>query len=503
MPYIGNPSAQRFISPRAASVFSGDGSTVAFTLEEAVTTDEDILVSVDGVIQEPSVAYAVSSGTTLTFTAAPSSNSGNNIFVYYIARTLGSVSMPDGQNVNAANFSASGTGAITGNTTVGGTLGVTGALTTASLAADGGVTVDNITIDGTEIDLSSGSLTVDSAANITLDCGTGELNFSNGGTTIMQVQADSSHCNFIQKVQDKQFRFKTNDGGTTATRVQIHQDGFVQFEANDQSNLVAVDNRYGIVLGHNSQNTQAGTSQFSANGNALINCNRDSDDGALMNFNRGASNIGSISSSSGTVSYNAFTGSHWSRLSDNSKPTILMGTIIETIDEMCDWYQAEFDITDDIEWDDDGNVTKTETRTAKISISLPNGKSVGDTITQTFEGKDYTAKIIKEEDNKHTKCKISDTADSKRVYGVYSAWDNDDNTINDMYVSAVGTHVVRINKDVTVSAGDLLVSNGDGTAKVQDDDIIRSKTIGKVLANIKQETYSDDSYTVPCALYCG
>ena len=108
MPYIGNPSAQRFTSPRAASVFSGDGSTVAFTLEEAVSTDEDILVSVDGVIQEPSVAYSVSNGTTLTFTAAPSSNSGNNIFVYYIARTFGSVSMPDGQNVNAATLSTSG-----------------------------------------------------------------------------------------------------------------------------------------------------------------------------------------------------------------------------------------------------------------------------------------------------------------------------------------------------------------------------------------------------------
>ena len=126
MPYIGNPSAQRFTSPRAASVFSGDGSTTAFTLEEAVSTDEDILVSVDGVIQEPSVAYAVSSGTTLTFTAAPSSNSGNNIFVYYIARTLGSVSMPDGQNVNAAVGSFSGTLGVTGDGTVGGTLGVTG-----------------------------------------------------------------------------------------------------------------------------------------------------------------------------------------------------------------------------------------------------------------------------------------------------------------------------------------------------------------------------------------
>ena len=83
------------------------------------------------------------------------------------------------------------------------------------------------------------------------------------------------------------------------------------------------------------------------------------------------------------------------------------------------------------------------------------------------------------------------------------AWDNEDDVVTDMYVASVGTHVVRINKDVTVTAGDLLASNGDGTAKVQDDDIIRSKTIGKVLTNIKQETYDDDSYTVPCALYCG
>jgi hypothetical protein len=52
------------------------------------------LVSVDGVIQEPSVAYAVSSGTTLTFTAAPSNNSGNNIFVYYLFRTIGTVTPP-------------------------------------------------------------------------------------------------------------------------------------------------------------------------------------------------------------------------------------------------------------------------------------------------------------------------------------------------------------------------------------------------------------------------
>ena len=132
MPYLGNPAQQRFSSPRAASVYSGDGSTVAFTLEEVVSTDEDILVSVDGVIQEPSVAYAVSSGTTLTFTAAPSSNAGNNIFVYYIARTFGSVSMPDGQIVNAAVGTFSGT------------LGVTGVPTfTGRSVHSGGITVAN------------------------------------------------------------------------------------------------------------------------------------------------------------------------------------------------------------------------------------------------------------------------------------------------------------------------------------------------------------------------
>ena len=53
------------------------------------------------------------------------------------------------------------------------------------------------------------------------------------------------------------------------------------------------------------------------------------------------------------------------------------------------------------------------------------------------------------------------------------------------------------------TAASVVQENGDGTAKKQSDGIIRSKTIGKVLTNIKQETYSDGSYTVPCALYCG
>ena len=279
--------------------------------------------------------------------------------------------------------------------------------------------------------------------------------------------------------------------GNNGSHIFLDGNGTTTFMT-QETNVVSVDGRHGMVFGHNTSTAATGVCQFSANGNATIMQNRDSDDGNITLFFQNANQEGTITVSGSTISYNSFSGSHWSRLSDNSKPTILKGTVIETIDEMCDWYQAQFEI------EEEG-----KTRTVKQSMALPNGASVGDTLTVSFEGNDYTAKIAKEPDNKHTKCKISDTADSKRVYGVYSAWDNDDDTVNDMYVTAVGTHVVRVNKDVTVQAGDLLSSNGDGTAKVQDDDIIRSKTIGKVLTNIKQETYDDGSYTVPCALYCG
>jgi len=118
MPYIGPPAPDRFVAPKAASVFSGDGSTTAFTLDHAVGSDEDILVSVDGVIQEPSVAYAVSNGTTLTFTGAPSSNSGNNIFVYYLFRTVGTVSHPSNNAFTATNGTLTGTLDVTGATTL-------------------------------------------------------------------------------------------------------------------------------------------------------------------------------------------------------------------------------------------------------------------------------------------------------------------------------------------------------------------------------------------------
>jgi len=138
MPYLGNTAASRFVSNRAASVYSGDGSTVAFTLEQVVAQDEDVLVSVDGVIQEPSVAYAVSNGTTLTFTAAPSTNSGNNIFVYYLASQAGTVGHPSTQGLTAT------TGTFTSDVTIGG-----GAAADAKIVFDGNAQDFHIGLDDT------------------------------------------------------------------------------------------------------------------------------------------------------------------------------------------------------------------------------------------------------------------------------------------------------------------------------------------------------------------
>jgi len=108
MPYIGNTAGNRFVASKTATQFSGNGSAVDFTLDHSVSSPEDILVSVDGVIQEPTVAYGIVNGTTLRFTAAPSNNSGNNIFVYYLFRTVATVDHPATSALSATSGTFSG-----------------------------------------------------------------------------------------------------------------------------------------------------------------------------------------------------------------------------------------------------------------------------------------------------------------------------------------------------------------------------------------------------------
>jgi hypothetical protein len=78
MPYIGNPIYQ---SAFVTDTFSGNGTTTAFTMSVAPAGTTNVLVAVSGVLQDPSTYGVV--GTTLNFSAAPPSGTGN-ISVRYL-----------------------------------------------------------------------------------------------------------------------------------------------------------------------------------------------------------------------------------------------------------------------------------------------------------------------------------------------------------------------------------------------------------------------------------
>jgi hypothetical protein len=72
MSYIGaSPTQVAFVT----DTFSGNGSTTAFTMSVAPANAASVLVAISGVLQDPTT-YSVA-GTTLTFSAAPPTGTGN------------------------------------------------------------------------------------------------------------------------------------------------------------------------------------------------------------------------------------------------------------------------------------------------------------------------------------------------------------------------------------------------------------------------------------------
>jgi len=133
MSYIGNTPEQQAFSP-AIDYFSGNGSTVAFTLSRPVASVAQVQVVVNNVDQNPSTAFTVS-GNTLTFTGAPSSGT-NNIYVYYTS-PITQVIQPGQGTVGTTQLalnSVTGTGviALASLPTFTTTVGVGGATASAS-----------------------------------------------------------------------------------------------------------------------------------------------------------------------------------------------------------------------------------------------------------------------------------------------------------------------------------------------------------------------------------
>ena len=81
------------------NIYTGDGSTTAFTLSQSVANVNDLIVFIDGVYQVPTAAYTVS-GTTLTMTAAPANT--RKIVAYSVKH------MVSGSNINHNSFTGNG-----------------------------------------------------------------------------------------------------------------------------------------------------------------------------------------------------------------------------------------------------------------------------------------------------------------------------------------------------------------------------------------------------------
>jgi len=277
------------------------------------------------------------------------------------------------------------------------------------------------------------------------------LRFNNGANVIASIGCD------------------TDSGSTSAGIMNFFTNGTQRYKiesgGNHLFNKTAVgDSTAGVDIRTDGRTT------ICRNSGQPLNVSRASDDGTMIQFIAQGTEEGQIVVSGTTVSYNGGHLSRWSQLTDGTKDiSIVKGTVMTNLDQMAEWSY------------DEGVYT--------IDDVLPDGVSVGDVRPA------YT------EDNEQLNCMaVSSVEGDVNVAGVFVNWDNDDDNFNDMNIAMTGDMVIRIAKDTTVARGDLLMSAGDGTAKPQGDDIVRSKTIAKVTSTTKSHTYDDGSYLVPCVL---
>ena len=122
-------------------------------------------------------------------------------------------------------------------------------VTSALTDLDGGITIDNITIDGTEIDLSSGDLTLDVAGDIILDADGGNILFKDGSIgTFLDIQQDSSDAQIISRVQDKDIVFRGNDNGSTVTSLTLDMSDSGRALFNYGANIPFIASADGTVI---------------------------------------------------------------------------------------------------------------------------------------------------------------------------------------------------------------------------------------------------------------
>ena len=166
MAYVGAQPQNQLVKISSQS-FNGDGSTTVFSLNLAVNSSEELEVFVDNLQQEPGSTKAyTAAGTTLTFSEAPQTGTGN---IYVIFRGMSAATVRLEHDANHALAATTGTfsGAVTG------TKFTTSAdKTKTELFQINEQTVsNNVTIAATENASVTGPITVATGVTITVNTG--------------------------------------------------------------------------------------------------------------------------------------------------------------------------------------------------------------------------------------------------------------------------------------------------------------------------------------------
>ena len=185
-------------------VTSGASLTATRTLTIAPNTVSKVWIIENATTGSQSINISQGSGANVTIP------NGDVKVVYSDGAGSGAAVVDAFTDLNLAGTTTLDVLSGSGNATIGGTLGVTGAVT-----ANAGVSIDNITIDGTEIDLSSGDLSIDVAGNLQIDADdNGEVRFLDGGTQYAAIKKDGNNALFQSIVADGDFIIQGIDGAS-------------------------------------------------------------------------------------------------------------------------------------------------------------------------------------------------------------------------------------------------------------------------------------------------
>ena len=282
---------------------------------------------------------------------------------------------------------------------------------------------------------------------------------SNTPTQLAYIQATASGTHSAgDNPTDLVFATTPDGSATVAEKMRLTEAGTL---------LVGTTSTLISTVGQKFRNDD--TTYLVADSDSPLFINRLTNDGNLVAFYQASTLEGTISVSGTTVSYNGGHLSRWAQML--SKPTLFKGTVMSNLDEMNVY------IAPTIYWTEEDE--------------LPEDVNVGDVKTETHA-------VDNEQLNK---VKVSDVEGDVNVAGVFVNWEYDeDHQVDEINMAMTGDMIIRIAQGVVVQKGDLLMSAGDGTAKPQGDDIVRSKTVAKVTSNHVTCTYEDGSYCVPCVL---